>query len=61
MLKSLAVGLIFVYLVYVGIQLMVKGNNADGLKDALRSLLYISIGSLFIYGAGWFFGDVLNF
>ncbi|MDR0650723.1 MAG: hypothetical protein LBG59_04970 [Candidatus Peribacteria bacterium] len=61
MIKDLAIGLIFVYLVYVGIHLLTSGNKAEELKDALRSLLYISIGSLFIYGAGWFFGDVLSF
>ncbi|MDR2415171.1 MAG: hypothetical protein LBD75_00720 [Candidatus Peribacteria bacterium] len=61
MLKNLAIGLIFIYLVYVGIHLLTSGNKAEELKNALRSLLYISVGSLFIYGAGWIFGDVLNF
>jgi threonine/homoserine/homoserine lactone efflux protein len=61
MIRNLAIGLIFMYLIYVGIHLLTSGNKEEELKDALRSLLYISIGSLFIYGAGWFFGDILNF
>ncbi|MDR2190788.1 MAG: hypothetical protein LBP53_06545 [Candidatus Peribacteria bacterium] len=49
------------YLVYAGIQLLISGNKAEQLKDATRNLLYIAIGSIFIYGAGRFVGDVLNF
>jgi hypothetical protein len=49
--KNLAIGIIFMYLIFAGVQLIISGNKAEQLKDAIRNLLYISVGAIFIYGA----------
>ena len=62
-LKTFAIGMIIAYLVRAGAQLLVSGNKAEDLKKAAYNLLYISIGAVFIYCAGWLFsGDgLINF
>lgn len=55
-----AIGLLIIYLVYAGIQLLISGKNPDELKKAATNLWYIALGALFIYGAGRLFGDVLD-
>lgn len=54
-MKSLAIGLILIYLVWAGAQLIISGKKAEDLQTATRNLGYIALGALFIYGAGWLF------
>ncbi|MDR3168977.1 MAG: hypothetical protein LBU27_04390 [Candidatus Peribacteria bacterium] len=48
------------YLVYAGAQLLISGKKAEDLQEATRNLGYIALGAVFIYGAGWLFGDIFN-
>jgi hypothetical protein len=60
MIQTGAIGLLIIYLVYAGVKLLINGKNPDELKEATANLRYIVLGAVFIYGAGWLFGDVLN-
>ncbi len=58
--RSLAVGLVLVYIFYAGMSLVTSSSKSEDLKKELKNLGYISLGALFIYGSGWFFGDVFD-
>lgn len=54
-MRTLAIALILIYVFYAGLQLVVKGKKLEDLKNEMRNLWYISLGAIFIYGAGWLF------
>ncbi|MBO4203914.1 hypothetical protein J5893_03750 [bacterium] len=56
----MAVGLVLVYIFYAGMSLVTSSSKSEDLKKELKNLGYISLGALFIYGSGWFFGDVFD-
>ena len=58
-MKALAIGIILIYIVFAGVQLVTHGRDPEELKKALQNLGYITMGAILIYGAGRLFGDVL--
>jgi len=60
MTKSIAIGVVILFIVIAGFQLIVSGKKPEKVKESFTNLGYIVVGALFIYAAGWLFGDVLN-
>lgn len=58
--KGLALALILVYVFFAGASLLTSGSKSDVLKKEVKSLGYLALGAVLIYGAGWFFGEIFN-
>jgi len=58
--RRLWVAILFIFLIYAGIQLVIRANDDEKRKAALMSLLYIFYGGFLFLGSTWILWDVLN-
>ena len=58
--KNLALIAIILFIVIEGVKLVIKGKEGGDVKEAVKNLWYIALGAVFIRGASWLFGNVLN-
>ena len=60
LVKALGAVILFVFLVMVGVNFILKAKEPDGIKKAFSSLIYILYGAFLIFGVTWILGTVLN-
>lgn len=58
--RRLWVALLFIFLIYAGIQLVIRANDDEKRKAALMSMLYIFYGWFLFLWSTWILWDVLN-
>ncbi len=59
-IRSLSFVVLFVFLVIVWVNFIIKAKEPDWSKKAFTSLLYILYGAFLIFGVTWILGTVLN-
>lgn len=53
-------GVLFIYVIMAGIQLLMDSEKADKTKPALKSLIYIGYGAFALFAVTWILGSVLG-
>ena len=59
-LRYVGMVLVFIFILYSGIQLIMSMWKPDKLKSAVTNLLYVLIGSFLFFWAMWIFSSVFN-
>ncbi len=59
-IRALGFVILFVFLVIVGVNFILKAKEPDGAKKAFSSLIYILYGAFLVFGVTWILWTVLN-
>lgn len=59
-IRTIMTGVLILYLVWAGVEMMQKSTDENGQKKVRRSFLYILFGAFLVWGSTWILGTALQ-
>lgn len=60
MLRTIMTGILILYIVWAGLEMLTKADDENAQKKARRSFLYMILGAFLVRGAVWILGTALK-